>query len=104
MHEVIFVGARCAGSPTAMLLARRGYRVLLVDKARVPSDTLSGHYIHQPGIASLHRWGLLDKVVSSGCPPSSGRYSTSDPLPRLEPHRRPVASRRDMRRVARSWT
>jgi flavin-dependent dehydrogenase len=69
MYDAIIVGARCAGSPTAMLLARKGYRVLLLDKASFPSDTLSTHYIHQPGVARLHRWGLLDKVVASGCPP-----------------------------------
>jgi flavin-dependent dehydrogenase len=69
MYDAIVVGARCAGSPTAMLLARKGYRVLLVDKARFPSDTLSVHYIHQPGIARLKRWGLLDAVVASNCPP-----------------------------------
>ena len=69
MYDAIVVGARCAGSPTAMLLARKGYRVLLVDKAGFPSDTLSAHYIHQPGVAKLHRWGLLDKVAASGCPP-----------------------------------
>ena len=56
--DVIVAGARCAGSPTAMLLARKGYRVLLVDKATFPSDTMSGHYIHQPGVACLERWGL----------------------------------------------
>ncbi|MDZ4804001.1 MAG: NAD(P)/FAD-dependent oxidoreductase, partial [Candidatus Eisenbacteria bacterium] len=80
MHDVIIVGARCAGSPTAMLLARKGYRVLLVDKARFPSDTLSAHYIHQPGIASLHRWGLLDKVVASGCPPIERQVFDVGPL------------------------
>lgn len=69
MYDVIVVGARCAGSPTAMLLARKGYKVLLVDKAGFPSDTLSTHYIHQPGVARLHRWGLLNKVIASGCPP-----------------------------------
>jgi flavin-dependent dehydrogenase len=69
MYDVIVVGARCAGSPTAMLLARKGYRVLLVDKAGFPSDTLSTHYIHQPGTAALKRWGLLDKVAASNCPP-----------------------------------
>lgn len=69
MFDAIVVGARCAGSPTAMLLARKGYRVLLLDKAGFPSDTLSTHYIHQPGVASLHRWGLLERVVASGCPP-----------------------------------
>jgi 2-polyprenyl-6-methoxyphenol hydroxylase-like FAD-dependent oxidoreductase len=70
MYDAIVVGARCAGSPTAMLLARKGYRVLLVDKARFPSDTLSAHYIHQPGVARLKRWGLLDAVVASNCPPN----------------------------------
>ncbi len=69
MYDVIVVGARCAGSPTAMLLARAGYRVLLVDRASFPSDTLSGHYIHQPGVASLARWGLLEQVAGSNCPP-----------------------------------
>ena len=57
MYDAIVVGARCAGSPTAMLLARQGYRVLLVDKARFPSDTLSVHYIHQPGVACLAALG-----------------------------------------------
>jgi flavin-dependent dehydrogenase len=69
MYDAIVVGARCAGSPTAMLLARRGHRVLLVDRAEFPSDTLSTHYIHQPGVAALERWGLRSVVAASGCPP-----------------------------------
>lgn len=52
-----------------MLLARKGYRVLLVDRASFPSDTLSCHFLHQPGVASLQRWGLLPEVARSGCPP-----------------------------------
>jgi flavin-dependent dehydrogenase len=68
-YDVIIVGARCAGAPTAMLLARRGYRVLVVDRATFPSDTLSTHLIHAPGVAALDRWGLLDDVVATGCPP-----------------------------------
>ena len=69
MYDAIVVGARCAGSPTAMLLARSGYRVLLLDRATFPSDVVSNHYIHQPGVARLERWGLLEKVRASGCPP-----------------------------------
>lgn len=69
MYDVIVVGARCAGSPTAMLLARAGYRVLLLDRSRFPRDTLSTHYIHQPGIARLGHWGVLDEVAATGCPP-----------------------------------
>jgi flavin-dependent dehydrogenase len=68
-YDAIVVGARCAGSPTAMLLARQGHRVLLVDRATFPSDTTSTHLIHPPGIASLGRWGLLDSVVATGTPP-----------------------------------
>jgi flavin-dependent dehydrogenase len=68
-YDVIVVGARCAGSPTAMLLARKGYRVLVVDKATFPSDTISTHLIHAPGVAALARWGLLERVVATGCPP-----------------------------------
>jgi 2-polyprenyl-6-methoxyphenol hydroxylase-like FAD-dependent oxidoreductase len=73
-YDVIVVGARCAGSPLAMLLARRGYRTLLVDRATFPSDTVSTHVIHPPGAAALLRWGLLDQVTATGCPPV-GRYS-----------------------------
>jgi len=71
MYDAIVVGARCAGSPTAMLLARKGYRVLLVDRATFPSDTLSTHYIHQPGMAHLARWGLLERLLATNCPPIS---------------------------------
>jgi flavin-dependent dehydrogenase len=66
--DAIVVGARCAGAPTAMLLARKGYRVLLVDRASFPSDTVSTHVIHPTGMAALRRWGLFDQVVATGCP------------------------------------
>jgi flavin-dependent dehydrogenase len=68
MYDAIVIGARCAGSPTAMLLAGGGYRVLLVDRASFPSDTMSTHFIHPPGIAQLKRWGLLDRLAASNCP------------------------------------
>jgi 2-polyprenyl-6-methoxyphenol hydroxylase-like FAD-dependent oxidoreductase len=68
-YDAIMVGARCAGSPTAMLLARKGYRVLVLDRATFPSDTISTHLIHQPGVAAFERWGLLDRVVATNCPP-----------------------------------
>src|SRR3954451_1268803 len=69
MNDVIVIGARCAGAPTAMLLARAGYRVLLLDKAAFPSDTMSTHVVHPPGVAALGRWGLLDRLEKTGCPP-----------------------------------
>jgi flavin-dependent dehydrogenase len=68
MYDAIVVGARCGGAPTAMLLARKGYRVLLVDRDTFPSDHMSTHWIHQPGIARLKRWGLQERLVATGCP------------------------------------
>src|SRR5438874_12737700 len=68
MYDVIIVGARCAGSPTAMLLAKEGYRVLLVDRATFPSEQpMSTHFIWPPGVALLRGWGLLDDVEAH-CP------------------------------------
>jgi 2-polyprenyl-6-methoxyphenol hydroxylase-like FAD-dependent oxidoreductase len=67
MYDVIVVGARCAGSPTAMLLARKGYRVLL-DHATFPSDTISTHIVWPPDVVRLERWGLLPQVAASNCP------------------------------------
>jgi 2-polyprenyl-6-methoxyphenol hydroxylase-like FAD-dependent oxidoreductase len=68
-RDVIVIGARCAGSPTALLLARKGYDVLLVDRATFPSDTVSTHLIHTPGVAALERWGLLERMQATGCAP-----------------------------------
>src|SRR5215471_6521939 len=73
MYDAIIVGARCAGSPTAMLLARQGFRVLLVDHAKFPSDTVSTQVIHAPGVAALQRWGLLDPIAKQT--PPVDRYS-----------------------------
>src|SRR4051794_116608 len=69
MYDVIVVGARCAGAPTAMLLARQGHRVLLVDRPTFPSEIPHGHFIHRHGPGRLRRWGLLDRVAATGCPP-----------------------------------
>lgn len=68
-YDVIVVGARVAGAPTAMLLARMGHHVLLVDRAQMPSDTLSTHAVTRTGALQLHRWGLLERLVSLGTPP-----------------------------------
>ena len=68
-YDAIVVGARCAGSPIAMLLARHGHRVLLTDRATFPSDTVSTHVIHPPGVAALRHWGLLDRLTRTRCPP-----------------------------------
>jgi 2-polyprenyl-6-methoxyphenol hydroxylase-like FAD-dependent oxidoreductase len=67
--DAIIVGARVAGASTAMLLARAGLRVLVVDRAALGSETLSTHALLRPGVVQLHRWGLLDDIVATGAPP-----------------------------------
>jgi 2-polyprenyl-6-methoxyphenol hydroxylase-like FAD-dependent oxidoreductase len=63
-----------------MLLARKGYDVLLVDRATFPSDTVSTHLIHPPGVAALQRWGLLDQLLATGCPPIHTYVTDLGPL------------------------
>jgi len=66
--DAIVVGARCAGSATALLLARAGCRVLVLEAGRPGADTLSTHALMRGGVIQLHRWGLLDEVVAAGTP------------------------------------
>lgn len=67
-YDVIVVGARVAGAATAMLLARQGLRVLVVERVSFPSDTISSHQLQVPGVVLLHRWGLLGKLAAAGTP------------------------------------
>jgi len=69
-YDVVVVGARVAGASTALLLARQGHRVLMVDRAAMPSDTVSTHAILRTGVLQLTRWGLLDRIVEAGTPPA----------------------------------
>ena len=68
-YDAIIVGARAAGAATAMLLARHGLDVLVVDRSRYGADTLSTHALMRGGVLQLHRWGLLERVVDAGTPP-----------------------------------
>ena len=68
-YDVVIAGARCAGAATAMLLARQGARVLLLDRSRYGTDTLSTHALTRGGVRQLHRWGLLPRVIAAGTPP-----------------------------------
>jgi 2-polyprenyl-6-methoxyphenol hydroxylase-like FAD-dependent oxidoreductase len=67
-QDVVIVGARAAGAATALLLARLGHDVVLVDRAVFPADTVSTHQIARPGVVLLQRWGLLEPVLASGAP------------------------------------
>ena len=68
-YDVVIAGARAAGAATAMLLAREGMRVLVVDPARRGSDTLSTLALMRTGVLQLHRWGALDRIRAAGTPP-----------------------------------
>jgi 2-polyprenyl-6-methoxyphenol hydroxylase-like FAD-dependent oxidoreductase len=66
VYDVVVVGARCAGSPLATMLAQRGMRVCLLDKSRFPNETLSTHVIQPCGVAVLDRIGVLDEILAAG--------------------------------------
>jgi flavin-dependent dehydrogenase len=67
-YDALVVGARCAGAATAMLLARAGARVLMVDWDQPGTDTLSTHALMRGGVMQLRAWGLLDRIVAAGTP------------------------------------
>ncbi|WP_344015286.1 NAD(P)/FAD-dependent oxidoreductase [Streptomyces thermospinosisporus] len=84
MYDAIVVGARISGASTALLLARHGHRVLLVDRARFPSPTSSStNLIHPPGVQRLARWGVLDRLGDPTIPRISRYRLESGPV-RLE--------------------
>ena len=67
-YDVIVVGARPAGAGTALLLARRGLRVLLVDRGFYGTDTLSTHALMRAGVVQLARWGVLPRIIAARTP------------------------------------
>lgn len=70
-YDALVVGARCAGAATAMLLARKGWRVLVIDRASHGTDTISTHALVRGGVLQLHRWGVLPRLQAAGTPPVS---------------------------------
>lgn len=81
MYDAIVIGARCSGATTAMLLARQGHRVLIVDRATFPSDIPHGHLIHRGGPKRLAKLGLLDRVIATGCPALTGMTHDAGDVP-----------------------
>jgi flavin-dependent dehydrogenase len=86
--DAVIVGARCAGAATAMLLARAGARVLMVDRAAYGADTLSTHALMRGAVLQLHRWGVLPAIVAAGTPAvhsTTFSYSHQDVTVAIEP-------------------
>ena len=87
-HDVVVVGARAAGAATAMLLARAGLRVVVVDRGRYGADTLSTHALMRGAVVQLHRWGLLTRIVAVGTPPihrTTFRYAADEIVIPIKP-------------------
>jgi flavin-dependent dehydrogenase len=68
-YDAVVIGARCAGAATAMLLARAGQRVLMVDRGRYGTDTLSTHALMRGAVVQLDRWNVLPAVIAAGTTP-----------------------------------
>jgi flavin-dependent dehydrogenase len=86
--DAVIVGARCAGAATALLLARAGARVLLVDKGVYGSDTTSTHALMRGAVLQLHRWGVLPAIIAAGTPPvhsTTFSYPQQDVVVPIEP-------------------
>jgi len=86
--DAVVVGARCAGAATALLLARAGARVLMVDRGVYGSDTTSTHALMRGAILQLHRWGVLPAIVAAGTPPvhsTTFSYPQQDVTVPIEP-------------------
>jgi flavin-dependent dehydrogenase len=87
--DAVIVGGRVAGAATAMLLARAGRRVAVVERAPATADALSTHILFPAGNLQLQRWALLDDVVASGTAPTTQLVATVDgmslPLPFPDP-------------------
>jgi flavin-dependent dehydrogenase len=86
--DVVIVGARVAGAATALLLARAGVQVTLLERNRIGSDTLSTHALMRSGVLQLHRWGLLDELRRAGVPPirrTVFRYGPDETIVTIRP-------------------
>lgn len=82
-YDAIVIGARCAGAATAMLMARHGAKVALVERAAEGSDTLSTHALMRGAVMQLHNWGVLPSIIAANTPPirrTSFIYGNAPPI------------------------
>src|SRR6266516_7819600 len=92
-YDVIIVGARVAGAVLATRLGQLGRRVLVLEKADFPSDTLSTSFFRAPALRVFEKIGVLDEVKSAA-PPMKTLWNNidghvlSDPVEAAEEHLR----------------
>ena len=87
-YDAVIAGARCAGAATALLIARAGGRVLVLEQGRYGTDTLSTHALMRGAVMQLHRWGLLRSIEAAGTPPIRSTifsYTDHDVTVAIEP-------------------
>jgi len=87
-YDVVIVGARVAGALLAIVLGQQGRRVLLIDRATFPSDTLSTHFFRAPALRAFRQAGVLDEVLASA-PPLTWDHNVVDGIVFPEPVTRP---------------
>jgi len=64
-YDTVIVGARVAGSVLASMLGEAGHRILVLDRAKFPSDSLSTHFFRWPALQAFQRIGVFDEVQQS---------------------------------------
>ncbi len=67
-YDAVVIGARCAGAATALLLARSGAKVLVVDRQPYGADTMSTHALMRSAVMQLTRWGLVPNIAAAQTP------------------------------------
>jgi flavin-dependent dehydrogenase len=77
-YDALIIGGRVAGGSLALLLAREGRRVLVVDRDQFPSDTLSTHFMAPPAVGLLRQLGVLEEVLAAGFRPITRHRSWFD--------------------------
>jgi 2-polyprenyl-6-methoxyphenol hydroxylase-like FAD-dependent oxidoreductase len=87
-YDVIIVGSRVAGSITGILLGEKGYRVLVLDRAHFPSDTLSTHFFRAPALRAFNEVGVYDEVQAAA-PHATVNFNVIDGIAFAEPVDRP---------------
>ena len=87
-YDAVIAGARCAGAATALLIARAGGRVLVLDQGAYGSDTLSTHALMRGAVVQLQRWDVLQPIVAAGTPAirsTTFSYTDHDVTVAIEP-------------------